>query len=286
MTLFISSTLNGITLGAMLFILASGFTLVYGLMRILNLAHGSIFLWAGYLTVTLTTITGNYLLGLIAAAVVIAASGLLWERVFVRRVQGDILGEVLLTVAFSLILADLALVIWGGNPRTVSMPESLRGTVQILGAPLPWFRLVVVITAVVVMAGFWYVWQRTRAGALIRACVDDTEMVQALGVNTQRVYQGVWLVGLLLTGVAGAFGAVLMSMFPGLDFQILVLALIVVVIGGLGNIWGAAVGSLIVGLSWTYSTVYVPDLLYFILFLPMLVVLIFRPQGLLGARTR
>lgn len=286
MTLFISSTLNGITLGAMLFILASGFTLVYGLMRILNLAHGGIFLWAGYLTVTLTTITGNYLLGLIAAAVVIAVSGLLWERVFVRRVQGDILGEVLLTVAFSLILADLALVIWGGNPRTVTMPESLRGTVQILGAPLPWFRLVVVITAVVVMAGFWYTWQRTRAGALIRACVDDTEMVQALGVNTQRVYQGVWLVGLLLTGVAGAFGAVLMSMFPGLDFQILVLALIVVVIGGLGNIWGAAVGSLIVGLSWTYSTVYVPDLLYFILFLPMLLVLIFRPQGLLGARTR
>lgn len=286
MTLFISSTLNGITLGAMLFILASGFTLVYGLMRILNLAHGGIFLWAGYLTVTLVTTTGNYLLGLVAAAIIIAVSGLAWERLFVRQVQGDVLGEVLLTVAFSLILADLALVIWGGNPHTVTMPESLRGSVQILGSPVPWFRAIVVVTAVAVMAGFWYVWQRTKVGALIRACVDDKEMVQALGINTQRIYQGVWLVGLSLTAVAGAFGAVLMSMFPGLDFQVLVLALIVVVIGGLGNIWGAAVGSLIVGLSWTYSTVYVPDLLYFILFLPMLLILIFRPQGLLGARTR
>lgn len=286
MTLFISSTLNGITLGAMLFLLASGFTLVYGLMRILNLAHGGIFLWGGYLTVTLTTVTGNYLLGMIAAAVIIAVTGLGWERLFVRRVQGDILGEVLLTVGFSLILADLALLIWGGHPSGVGTPESLRGSLQILGTGVPWFRVVVVITAVVVMAGFWYVWQRTRVGAMIRACVDDNEMVQAIGINTQRVYQGVWFVGLLLTAVAGAFGAVMMSMFPGLDFQILVLALIVVVIGGLGNVWGAAIGSLVVGLSWTYSNVYVPDLLYFILFLPMLLILIFRPQGLLGARTR
>lgn len=285
MTLLISSTLNGITLAAMLFILASGFTLVYGLMRILNLAHGGIFLWAGYLTVTLVAITGNYLLGLVAAAIVIAVGGLGWERLFVRRVQGDILGEVLLTVAFSLILADLALVLWGGHPHSVTMPESLRGSVQILGSPVPWFRVIVVVTAVVVMAGFWYVWQRTKVGAMIRACVDDNEMVQALGINTQRIYQGVWLVGLTLTAVAGAFAAVLMSMFPGLDFQVLVLALIVVVIGGLGNVWGAAIGSLIVGLTWTYSTVYVPELLYFILFLPMLLVLIFRPQGLLGART-
>lgn len=286
MTLFISSTLNGITLGAMLFMLASGFTLIYGLMRILNLAHGGIFLWGGYLTVTLTALTGNYLLGLIAAALVVAIGGLGWERLFVRRVQGDILGEVLLTVAFALILADLGLVLWGGNPRGVSIPESVRGTVEILGAPVPWFRVIVVVTAVVVMAGFWYGWQRTRVGAMIRACVDDKEMVQAQGINTQRIYQGVWLVGLTLTAVAGAFGAVMMSMFPGLDFQVLVLALIVVVIGGLGNIWGAAVGSLVVGLCWTYATVYVPDLLYFILFLPMLLVLIFRPHGLLGVKAR
>ena len=286
MTLFISSTLNGFALGAMLFLLASGFTLIYGLMRILNLAHGGIFLWGGYLTVTLTALTGNYLLGLVAAAVVIAVGGLGWERLFVRRVQGDVLGEVLLTVAFALILADLGLVLWGGNPRAVGTPESLRGTVEVLGAPVPWFRVVVVVTAVVVMAAFWYVWQRTKVGAMIRACVDDREMVRALGIDTQRVYQGVWLAGLVLTAVAGSFGAVLMSMFPGLDFQVLVLALIVVVIGGLGNVWGAAIGSLVVGLCWTYSTVYVPELLYFILFLPMLLVLVFRPQGLLGARAR
>jgi branched-chain amino acid transport system permease protein len=286
MTLFISSTLNGITLAAMLFMLATGFTLIYGLMRLLNLAHGAIFLWGGYLAVTLTAMTGNYLVGLVAAAVVVTVGGLGVERLLIRRVQGEILGEVLLTVALALILADLALVLWGGNPRTVQMPESLRGSLPVLGARVPWFRVLVVITAGVVMTGFWYAWQRTRIGAMIRACVDDKEMVEAIGINTQRVYQGVWTAGLFLTAVAGAFGAVLMSMFPGLDFEVLVLALIVVVIGGLGNVWGAALGSLVVGLSWTYSVVYVPELLYFILFLPMLIVLVFRPQGLLGATTR
>jgi branched-chain amino acid transport system permease protein len=286
MTLFISSTLNGITLGAMLFMLASGFTLIYGLMRLLNLSHGAVFLWGGYLSVTLAAVTGNYLIGLLAAAVVVTLAGLGVERLLIRRVQGEILGEVLLTVAVGLILADLALVLWGGHPRNVPMPESLRGSLPVLGSRVPWFRVVVVITAVSVMAGFWYAWTRTKVGAMIRACVDDREMVQAIGIDTRRVYQGVWAVGLFLTAVAGAFGSVLMSMFPGLDFQVLVLALIVVVIGGLGNVWGAAIGSLIVGLSWTYSTVYVPDLLYFILFLPMLVVLVFRPQGLLGATTR
>jgi branched-chain amino acid transport system permease protein len=286
MTLFISSTLNGITLGAMLFMLASGFTLIYGLMRLLNLSHGAVFLWGGYISVTLAAVTGNYLVGLLAAAVVVTVGGLGVERLLIRRVQGEILGEVLLTVAIGLILADLALVLWGGHPRNVPMPESLRGSLPVLGSRVPWFRVVVVISAISVMIGFWYAWSRTKVGAMIRACVDDREMVQAVGINTQRVYQGVWAVGLFLTAVAGAFGAVLMSMFPGLDFQVLVLALIVVVIGGLGNVWGAAIGSLVVGLSWTYSTVYVPDLLYFILFLPMLIVLVFRPQGLLGATTR
>lgn len=274
--------LNGISLAGLLFFLASGLTLIFGLMRILNLAHGGFYLVGGYIGLTTTLATGNFWLGMAAAGLSIAAIGVVTERFLLRRLRGQELPEVLLTIGLATILGDVALGIWGGDPQSIDAPAYLTGSVELGVVTYPVFRLFVTICAILVGAGLYYLQQRTRIGAIIRAGVDDRETIAALGINIQKVFTGVFIFGSLLAGVAGVIGGAFLGLIPGADTDILLLCLVVVIIGGLGSLPGAAVGSLIVGLATVFGTSELPQLASFIIFAPMALVLIFRPTGLFG----
>ena len=279
---FFFQVLNGLSFAALLFFLASGFTLIFGLMRIVNLAHGVYYLVGGYVGLTVTTITGSFWLGLIAAPVAIALVGLFTERVMLRRIRGQELPEVLLTVGIAFVFADMSLEIWGGDPRSVPVPEFLRGGLDIGFMVYPRYRFFVIICALIVGALLFFAHSKTRIGAIVRAGVDDREMVSALGININKIFTGVFMVGALLAGMAGLIGGGLLSLVPGADTEILLYSLAVVIIGGLGSLPGAVVGSLIVGLADAFGRALLPDLSYFTLFAPMALILVVRPRGLLG----
>lgn len=279
---FAFQLLNGLSFASLLFFLASGLTLIFGLMRIVNLAHGAYYLVGGYIGLTVTLATGSFWLGLLAAPLAIAVIGLFTERVLLRPVRGQVLPEVLLTVGIGFVFADMSLAIWGGDPRSVPIPAFLRGGVDIGFLVYPRFRFFVIACALVVGAGLFYLHSRTRVGAIVRAGVDDREMISALGININRVFTGVFMVGSLIAGTAGLIGGGLLSLLPGADTEILLYSLAVVIIGGLGSLPGAVVGSLIVGLADSFGRALFPQLSYFTLFAPMAIILVFRPSGLLG----
>ncbi len=279
---FFFQVLNGLSFAALLFFLASGFTLIFGLMRIVNLAHGAFYLVGGYVGLTVTTATGNFWLGLIAAPIAIALAGLFTERVLLRRIRGQELPEVLLTVGIAFVFADMSLEIFGGDPMSVPVPPFLRGGLDIGFMVYPRFRFFVIICALLVGAALFYAHSRTRIGAIVRAGVDDREMVSALGININKIFTGVFMVGSMLAGMAGLIGGGLLSLVPGADTEILLYSLAVVIIGGLGSLPGAVVGSLIVGMADAFGRALIPELSYFTLFAPMALVLVIRPRGLLG----
>jgi branched-chain amino acid transport system permease protein len=280
--LILTQTLNGISLAGLLFFLASGLTLIFGLMRIVNLAHGGFYLVGGYIGFSTGLATGSFVLAIVAAALTVAILGGVTERVLLRRVRGQELPEVLLTVGLATVLGDLALAFWGGNPKSIKPPGVLGGAVHLGPLAYPRYRLFVTALALVIGLSLYYLQQRTRIGAIIRAGVDDRETIAALGININRMFSGVFMVGALLAGGAGVVGGAFLSLLPGTDTDILLLSLAVVIIGGLGSLPGAALGSLAVGLIYVFGTAMVPQLASFILFAPMAVVLIVRPRGLLG----
>jgi branched-chain amino acid transport system permease protein len=274
--------LNGVTFGALLFLVSSGFTLIFGLMRIVNLAQGSLYLLGGYIGLSIIRETGSYWLALIGAAAAIGAVGLIMERGLLRTVRGKPMSEILLTVGLSFIAADLALAVWGGDPQQLEVPGAFDSRTTILGVTYPVFRIVVLALGAIVALGLWFLLERTRIGAIIRAGVDDREMVAALGVDIKKVFTGVFALGAFLAGLAGVVGGAYLSLYPGADTEILTYSLVVVVIGGLGSLRGAILGSLLVGLIYDFGQSLVPDLAYFVVFAPMALVLIVRPQGLFG----
>ena len=284
MQFFVTQVLNGVSLGGLLFFLASGLTLIFGLMRIVNLAHGSFYLVGGYIGLTTTLTTHNFWLGLAAAGASMAVLGVLTERVLLRRLRGQVLPEVLLTVGLLTVLADVALAVWGGDPKAVEPPAYLTQSVHLGSIVYPLFRLVVTALAIIVGIALYLLQQRTRIGAIIRAGVDDREMVAALGININRVFTGVFIFGSALAGVAGIIGGAFLSLAPGQDGAVLLLSLVVVIVGGLGSLPGAALGSLIVGLGNVFGTAEFPEFASFIIFAPMAIVLVVRPTGLLGRR--
>jgi branched-chain amino acid transport system permease protein len=277
--------LNGITFAALLFLLASGMSLIFGLMRITNLAHGGLYLVGGYLGVTVLVATGQFWVALLAAGLGTGILGLAIERTLLVRVHGQTLPEVLLTLGIAFVLGDVALAIWGGDPIVVRIAGPLAGTTQLLGVSYPAFRLFVVGVGIVVGLGQWYLQERTLWGAVIRAGVDDREMVQALGIDIRVVFNRAFAFGALLAGAAGLLGGAFLTLYPGADFEILTLALVVVIIGGPGSLAGAAIGSLVIGLIDAFAKVLVPDLIYFAIFAPMVLILAWRPYGLLGRPT-
>lgn len=276
--------LNSFTLAALLFLVASGFTLIFGLMRIVNLAHGAMYLMGGYVAYAAATASGTFLVGVLAAMVAVALLGLVTQALL-RFVKGNELRQVLLTLGLALILNDAALVIWGGDTFSVPTPPPLRGAVQVFGVLYPRYRLFVLAVGIAVLVLLWLLMNRTRLGALIRAGVDDAETVEAMGINIRLVFVATFMLGMALAAVAGALGGAFLSLYPTADSEILVYSLAVVIIGGRGSLGGAAVGSLAVALLSTFGQVWFPELAYFVIFGPMALLLAFRPHGLFGRAT-
>jgi len=282
MDFWITQAFNGISYGALLFLFASGLSLIFGVMRIINLAHGSYYLMAGYLGLTLMRIRSTYFLAILGAAVIIALVGIIMVRVFLRKLSGNDLGQVLITMGFALIFQDVALLIWGGDPFTINVPKTLSGSVEVGPLFFPKYRVFIVLMAVLIGLGLWFFQSKTRSGSMIRAAVDHEEMARGMGINVPLVYIGVYALGAFLAAVAGVIGGGFLSIYPGLDFEILPYAFVVVILGGRGSLKGAVVGSLVVGLIDNFGKVLFPELSYFTLFAPMVIILAVRPVGLFG----
>jgi branched-chain amino acid transport system permease protein len=278
---WIIQTLNSLALGGLLFLLAAGFSLIFGLMRIANLTHGSLYMLGAYVGVSVLKFVPNLWLAALIGGLAIAVFGGLIERFILRALSGNALGQVLVTLGISFIVADFCLVVWGGDPIPVQTPPALQAPLQIGGVAFPTYRLVVLGIAVVTAVVLYLLMERTRIGAMIRAGVDDMQMARAVGIPVSRLFTAVFCLGAALAGAGGIIGGPIMSAYPGLDADMLPLALIVVILGGIGSLLGA----FLIGAIYTFGTALLPDLAYVILFLPMIVVIAFRPRGLFGRKT-
>ena len=285
MQYWIIQTLNSLALGGLLFLLAAGFSLIFGLMRIANLTHGSLYMLGAYVGVTVLKFVPNLWLAALIGGAVIAVFGGLIERFILRTLSGNALGQVLVTLGISFIVADFCLVVWGGDPIPVPTPLALQQPLRVGGISFPTYRLVVLAIAVATAIALYLLMERTRIGAMIRAGVDDMQMARAVGIPVSKLFTTVFCLGAALAGAGGIIGGPIMSAYPGLDADMLPLALIVVMLGGVGSLLGAFVGSFLIGAIYTFGTALLPDLAYVILFLPMIVVIAFRPRGLFGRQS-
>jgi branched-chain amino acid transport system permease protein len=284
MQFWIIQGLNSLSLGGLLFLLSSGFSLIFGLMRLANLTHGAFFMLGTYLgAVALRDYSGlNIWVTAIGAGIVVAALGGLFERLVLTRLKTNPLGQVLVTLGMAFIISDACLVLWGGDSIPVPTPRNLQAPTRLFGLVFPTYRLVLVGIAVVAAIALYILMDRTRLGAMIRAGVDDRQMARAVGIPVSRLFTIVFCLGTGIAGAAGVLGGPILSAYPGLDADMLPLALIVVILGGIGSLFGAFVGSFIIGFIYTFGTALFPELAYIILFLPMIFVIAFRPQGLFG----
>ena len=282
MQFWIIQTLNSIAFGGLLFLLSSGFSLAFGLMRIPNLAHGGFFMLGAYLGATITFHGGNFWIAVLGAGLGVGLIGILFERLILRRLAGNVQGQVLVTLGFSFIIADLCLMIWTGDPWQPSAPPELRGAVQAFGLFFPLYRVAILGVAVVIAIALWIMVDWTRLGAMIRAGVDDPPIARVVGIKVSQLFTLIFCLGAALAAFAGVIGAPYLSVYPGLDFEMLPLALIVVILGGSGSLLGTLVGSFLIGFLYNFGQAMFRDLAYVILFLPMLLVLVLRPQGLFG----
>ncbi len=292
--LFLNASFNGITLGGLYFLVASGFTLIFGLMRNVNLAHGSIYLLGGYFGYMTSDATGSWLLSFVVAFIVAAALGVLLQVFVFRRMEGQDLRQTLVTIGISIVLADLMLWWFGGNSYQIQTPTWLRGPVELpfitavkssgeaVYLTYPIVRLVIFAASVVIGLGMWLALNRTRIGMIVRAGVDDRDMLSAMGVPIQLVFVTVFAFGAGLAGMAGVVGGTFQSISPGEDTRFLLASLVVVIVGGMGSITGAALGAVIIGLAEQIGLAYFPTYAIALTFLIMVLVLAVRPQGLLA----
>jgi len=282
MQFWVIQTLNSLALGGLLFLLAAGFSLIFGLMRIANLTHGALFMLGAYLGASVLRVVPSLWLAALLAGLAVALLGGVFERLALRRLAGNPLGQVLVTLGVAFIIADTCLLVWGGDPIPIATPPALQAPLRLAGYAFPAYRLAVVGIAVVVALALYLLMDKTRLGAMIRAGVDDMDMARAVGIPVSRLFSAVFCLGALLAGAGGVIGGPILSAYPGLDADMLPLALIVVILGGVGSLIGAFVGSFLIGFVYTFGIALLPDLAYVILFLPMIVVIAFRPRGLFG----
>jgi len=357
MQYWIIQSLNSLALGGLLFLLAAGFSLIFGLMRIANLTHGSMYMLGAYVgasvlmgglrvripgadvalllvatgfllvhgsmriagfgqramiyalsayvgaaivvcaltlrtpgtaftfSVSLPDFVRNMWIAALVGALLVGAFGVALERLILRELAGNALGQVLVTLGISFIIADFCLMVWGGDPIPVPTPPALQQPLRVGGVAFPTYRLVVLVIAVATAIVLYFLMDRTRIGAMIRAGVDDPQMARAVGIPVSRLFTTVFCLGAALAGAGGIIGGPIMSAYPGLDADMLPLALIVVMLGGIGSLLGAFVGSFLTGAIYTFGTALLPDLAYVILFLPMIFVIAFRPRGLFGRQS-
>jgi branched-chain amino acid transport system permease protein len=288
--LFIIVTLNGLTLAGLYFIVASGFTLIFGLMRVVNMAHGSLYLLGGYIGLRLVQNRFNYWLALVLAALAIGVVGLVMQQLLLRWNQGQDLRQALITIAISVVLADQMIPYFGAAAVAIKAPEGLAGAVRfgIYDIRYPTFRLIVLGLAVLIGISLWYGIQHTRFGMIIRAGVDDRAMTSALGVNVQVVFAVTFFIGALLAGLGGVLGGTMIALAPGQDAAFLLSSLVVVIVGGMGSLAGALLGALALGLVDQLSGVYLPagytNFSILLTFALLVFVLAMRPTGLFGRR--
>ena len=275
-------TFNGISYGALLFLIGSGLSLIFGVMRIVNLAHGSYFLWGGYIALSVIAATGSWALSLPVAALAVAVIGLVMERLFLRPLGFDPLRQVLLTVGFAYLFQQGSLDIWGGNNLEINPPDMLTHSVVVGGLYLPVYRLFMIGMALLIGISIWLVMEKTRLGAKVRATVDDAQMARGIGIDTNRISMLIFGLGAFLAALGGVIGGAFLGVYPGLDFDMLPLAFAVVIIGGMGSLGGAAVGAMLVGLADNFGKALFPELAYFTLYAPMVIVLAIKPTGLFG----
>jgi branched-chain amino acid transport system permease protein len=282
MSQWLTLAVNSISYGGLLFLLSAGFSLIFGLMRIPNLMHGSFFLLGAYFGVTFLAQGMNFWLAALLSAAAMAVIGAIIERFLLRRLAGQELAQVLLTLGLSFVVADLCLMVWTGDPWQPETPRMFQGALQVAGLFFPIFRLVIVLVAVVVAIALWLLVDWTRLGAMIRAGVDDAPIARVVGIKVSQLFTLIFALGAGLAAFAGVIGSPVLSVYPGLDAEMLPVALIVVILGGTGSLLGALVGSFIIGFLYNFGQAWFPDLAYVILFLPMVIVLVVRPQGLFG----
>jgi branched-chain amino acid transport system permease protein len=275
-------TFNGISYGALLFLLGSGLSLIFGVMRIVNLSHGSYFLLGGYVALSVIWTTGSWALAIPVAALTVALLGLLMERIFLRPLGFDPLRQVLLTVGFAFLFQQAALDIWGGDNMDIIPPAGLTKSAVIGGLYLPGYRIFMIGVAAAIGVSLWLVMERTRLGAAVRATVDDAQMARGVGIDTSRISMFIFALGAFLAGLGGVIGGAFLGVYPGLDFQILPIAFAVVIIGGMGSLGGAAIGALLVGIADNFGKALFPEISYFSLYAPMALILAVKPTGLFG----
>jgi branched-chain amino acid transport system permease protein len=281
--LFLSTFLNGLTLAALYFLVASGFTLVFGLMRNVNLAHGSLYLLGAYIGFVVGDATGSWFLAVAAGFAAAALVGLAMQVAVFRFMQGQDLRQTMVTIGLSIVLADIMLWIWGAQIYTFDPPQLLYGSTRLpVVKGYPTYRLVLLATSAVIGVLLWWFLNRTRVGMMIRAGVDDRAMLAASGVNVQLVFAVTFAIGAGMAGFAGVVGGTALSISPGEDTRYLLASLVVVIVGGMGSIVGAAVGALLIGLAEQFGLAYAPTYGVVFTFVIMVLVLAFRPQGILG----
>jgi branched-chain amino acid transport system permease protein len=282
MSLWLVLAVNSVTLGGLLFLLSAGFSLIFGLMRIPNLTHGSFFMLGGYFAASLIEWGLGFWPAAMVSGLLVAALGGLVERLILRRLAGAELAQVLVTLGLSFMIADVCLKVWTGDPVRIGTPPGLQGVTAVGSFAFPTYRLAISLVAVAFAVALWLLMDRTRLGAMIRAGVDDPDMARVAGIRVSRLFTIVFCLGAWLAGFAGVIGGPILSVYPGLDQEMLPLALVVVILGGSGSLLGSLVGSFVVGFLYNFGQAMFPELAYVVLFLPMLIVLVVRPQGLFG----
>jgi branched-chain amino acid transport system permease protein len=332
---------NGISYGALLFLVGSGLSLIFGVMRIVNLSHGAYFLWGGYIALSVIHVTGSWALSIPVAALAVAMIGIAMERLFLRSegleflrnatialgvgvligltiarwsptigaskpqfaavcaiattamyfvfrrvsivpIDNDVLRQVLLTVGFAFLFQQGALDIWGGNNMDINPPPAFTQSIVVGGVYLPLYRVFMIGMATAIGIVLWLIMEKTRMGAAVRATVDDAQMARGVGIDTNRISMFIFALGAFLAALGGVIGGAFLGIYPGLDFEMLPLAFAVVIIGGMGSLGGAAIGALAVGLADNFGKALFPEVSYFTLYAPMVLILAIKPTGLFG----
>jgi len=275
--------LNGLAYGVLLFLLSVGLTLIFGMLDVVNLAHGSYYMLGAYAGLTLIAVTGNFWLAVLVAPAAVALIGAAVERTCLRPLyRRGPLDQVLLTFGLIYLFEDLVKWIWSGRIRSIPTPALFSSSVTVFGATIPSYRLFVIVFGLVMAAALWALIEKTRLGAIIRAGVFDSEMTAGMGINIHRVFTGVFAFGAGLAGLSGVIAGPIQSAYPPMGASILVPALIVVVVGGLGSLKGSLAGSLIIGQAETFGKVWLPGASMLMIYVVMALILLFRPQGLFG----
>jgi len=280
--LFLSLFLDGISLAMLFFLIAAGFSLIFGLMSVLNLAHASFFLWGTYVGREVFLLTGSFLLGILAAVITGLVMGLLVEYFTIRPVYGKHLFQILMTVGLLLVFEELVKLIWGSTVLNFPRPEFLAESIDIMGRLFPVYRLFIIVMGVAVFLIVYLILNRSKIGITVRAGVEDDEMVQALGIDVRKVFSGVFALGAGLAALGGVIGGPFLGAYPDIGFEMLVPALIVVIIGGLGSFPGSFVGAIIIGLSQSFGGYFIPEVAMALNVSIMALVLLIKPTGLFG----